>query len=399
MRFFKQKQWYNLTLSSVIYSLVGSILIMLTYNLVTSSKANSASTVLLPESYYTDLYQWNKQGGLQQTKLGRGINLGNYLDAPAEGKWTGNRLLVKEDLQRIAEAGFKTVRIPIRWSAHADIKAPYTINSNFMARVKEVIKWADDADLKVVLNVHHYDKLMKDSKGKHEGHIRRLESFWEQISQQFPLSEYPSDALIFELLNEPHGDITIDSWNAIIPRLLTIIWDKMATQQNTGTSQRIVMIGTADWNVPGYLPRLKLPKSVNPSNTIITFHYYKPFHFTHQGANWVGEAKKWIGTTWLGTKSEQDSLIEVLDKITNWNSRSDRGYEFFMGEFGVYSKYSEPEQQRAWTAFMTREAEKRNISWAYWEYAAGFGAYDPNKKEWRPQLINALIPEKNNNSK
>jgi endoglucanase len=47
-----------------------------------------------------------------------------------------------------------------------------------------------------------------------------------------------------------------------------------------------------------------------------------------------------------------------------------------MGEFGVYSQYSAPQLQKARTAFIAREAEKRNISWTYWEYSSGFGAYD-----------------------
>ena len=40
---------------------------------------------------------------------------------------------------------------------------------------------------------------------------------------------------------------------------------------------------------------------------------------------------------------------------------------------------------------MRDETEKRNMSWAYWEFGAGFGIYDPVAKVWRTELKNALM--------
>ena len=39
---------------------------------------------------------------------------------------------------------------------------------------------------------------------------------------------------------------------------------------------------------------------------------------------------------------------------------------------------------------LAREAEARGFSWAYWEFGAGFGVYDREKKEWREPLLKAL---------
>lgn len=348
--------------------------------------------VVLTDNYYTDIYAWNDHGGLNQTQLGRGLNLGNYLEAPSEGEWTGGRLVVEEDMQIIADAGFKTLRIPIRWSAHTQFSAPYTIDASFIARVKEVVGWATSAGLKVIINTHHYTQMMDQSESQQEAHINRLVAIWQQISNEFPLSEYSAQHLVFELLNEPNGTIDYTDWNNIIDRLLTVIWDDNKMQQNNGTEQRTVMIGTANWGHPDGLTKLSLPASVNKDNTIITVHYYEPFHFTHQGADWVEGASDWIGTPWLGTANEQAPLLALFDRVTSWNAKPNRGFEIFMGEFGVFSQYSDPGHQKAWTAFIAREAEKRNISWAYWEYSSGFGAYNPETGQWRPQLIEALIP-------
>lgn len=356
------------------------------------SDLGSDNVVVLPDSYYSDLYAWNEQGGLQQTQLGRGINLGNYLEAPSEGEWTAGRLLVESDLQTIADAGFKTVRIPVRWSAHTEATAPYTIDASFMARVQQVVGWAMNNNLQVVLNTHHYTEMMDDPESKQEGHIQRLEAIWKQISAAFPLEHYAQHKLVFELLNEPNGTIDYADWNDIIARLLDVIWVDMAAQQNSASAQRTVMIGTANWGHPDGLTNLSLPSTVNADNTIITVHYYEPFHFTHQGAEWVSGANEWIGTPWLGTEADQAPLIALFDRVTSWNADTNHGFEVFMGEFGVYSRDSEPSHQKAWTAFIAREAEKRDISWAYWEYASGFGAYDVDAGEWRSQLIEALIP-------
>ena len=47
-------------------------------------------------------------------RLGRGVNLGNALEAPSEGSW--GLYLKEEYFKDIAEAGFDSVRVPIRWS-------------------------------------------------------------------------------------------------------------------------------------------------------------------------------------------------------------------------------------------------------------------------------------------
>jgi hypothetical protein len=45
-----------------------------------------------------------------------------------------------------------------------------------------------------------------------------------------------------------------------------------------------------------------------------------------------------------------------------------------------------------WTTCCARTAESLGIGWSYWEFCAGFGAYDPVAKQWRQPLLDALIP-------
>jgi endoglucanase len=81
----------------------------------------------------------------RSVNLNRGINFGNMLEAPNEGEWG---LRVQEEyFDRAKEAGFDFVRLPIRWSTHAEQESPYTIDPAFLARVDEVVNWALNRDL------------------------------------------------------------------------------------------------------------------------------------------------------------------------------------------------------------------------------------------------------------
>ncbi|HEV3343463.1 MAG TPA: cellulase family glycosylhydrolase, partial [Pirellulales bacterium] len=92
--------------------------------------------------------------------FGRGMNLGNALEAPKEGEW--GITLTDDDFQRIKAAGFDSVRIPIRWSAHAERESPYKIEAEFFARIDWAVDQALRRGLKTIINVHHYDEIMKE---------------------------------------------------------------------------------------------------------------------------------------------------------------------------------------------------------------------------------------------
>ena len=90
----------------------------------------------------------------QAKRLGRGVNLGNALEAPNEGDWG---MVIQEDyFQHIKTAGFDTIGVPIRWSLHALEEPPYTIEKTFFERVDWVIYNGLDQGLNIAINIHHY---------------------------------------------------------------------------------------------------------------------------------------------------------------------------------------------------------------------------------------------------
>jgi endoglucanase len=301
-------------------------------------------------------------------KLGRGINLGNALEAPKEGEW-GVKLEAKY-FKAIKDAGFATVRLPVRWSGHALAEAPYTIDRAFAERVDWVVNQTLANKLNIIVNVHHYGEMDANP----DKHLPRLIGLWEQIAVRYKDRQAE---VYFELLNEPHDKLTEALWNAALAKLLTVVRKTNPT--------RPVIIGPGQWNSIRALDKLELPPD---QNLILTVHYYDPFQFTHQGASWVKGSDKWKGQSWTGTDAEQAAIRKSFGKVADWAKAHDR--PVFLGEFGAYQQ-ADMESRARWTRFVAGEAERLGFSWAYWEFCAGFGAYDPRTDTWRVPLKTALI--------
>jgi endoglucanase len=62
----------------------------------------------------------------------------------------------------------------------------------------------------------------------------------------------------------------------------------------------------------------------------------------------------------------------------------------FVGEFGAYSK-ADSASRVTFTRTMRDAIEARGMHWAYWEFAAGFGVYDPVAHAFRRGLLDALL--------
>jgi endoglucanase len=306
----------------------------------------------------------------QNTAITRGVNLGNALEAPTEGEW--GVVLQAEYFQLIGEAGFDAVRVPVRWSAHAQEDEPFRIADGFFKRIDWVIEQAFANGLHVVLNMHHYEELYDEP----EEHRARFLALWQQIARRY---QYHASELIFEILNEPHGNLEAEEWNALLV-------EGLATVRETNPYRNVV-IGPVQWNNVDALPGLVLPE--DDRHIIVTVHYYNPFNFTHQGAGWVSGSDPWLGTKWTGSASEKTAIDRDLDKAVAYGTEHNR--PVLVGEFGAYNR-ADMDSRARWTYYVSRQAEKRNMSWAYWEFCAGFGIYDSEASEWRGQLLRALIP-------
>ena len=299
--------------------------------------------------------------------LAKSINLGNALEAPREGLWGYE--IEERHLDAIKNAGFTAVRLPVKWTAHAGETAPYTIDPRFFARIDEVLNWALDRRLAVVLNCHHFDEIHEDPS---EANLARLVGIWEQIARRY--QNRPA-ALLFEPLNEPSLELSTTRWSGMFPRVLAAI--------RTTNPTRAVLVGPGNWNQIQELKDLALPPD---PDLILTVHCYEPYEFTHQGATW-NENPPPVGRP-FPKAGEEAELRDFLDVCRRWATARNR--PVFVGEFGVI-RHAAPADRARWTRFMRTGFENRGWSWAYWDFAAEFKAYETDERRWIEAMRAALL--------
>jgi endoglucanase len=186
------------------------------------------------------------------------------------------------------------------------------------------------------------------------------------------------ETVYFELLNEPHGKLTEEIWNGLLVEALGVVRES--------NPERMVIVGPGRWNNPAQLPSLVLPGG--DRSLIVTFHYYGPFEFTHQGASWVGANPPPLGRRWTGSAEERAAVGRDFAAAAAWAKAA--GRPLYVGEFGAYEK-ADMGSRALWTRVVREEAEKHGMSWAYWEFGSGFGAYDRGVGAWREPLLDALV--------
>ncbi len=321
------------------------------------------SSLILPGQNRLPAFEMNQA-------LGRGMNMGNSFEAPSEAEW-GNPWK-PEYFKIIAELGFNHVRLPVRWEPtdRSLSTSPYTINPVFLERIKQVVDSAFKYNLHIIVNMHHHEALFENPAGQKE----RFLSLWNQIATYF--KDYPNQ-LLFEVMNEPHSNITPELWNVFFAGAL------MEIRKTNPT--RVVLMGVAEYGGLGGIAQLQLPID---DYLILSPHYYNPFNFTHQGADGIAGADSWIGTKWNDTEAERETVASEFSYAMQFSETNH--IPVHVGEFGSYNK-ADSESRNRWTTFLARWFEQQNMSWAYWEFSAGFGIYNPTTKVINTPLADALL--------
>lgn len=307
--------------------------------------------------------------------LGKGINLGNMLDAPKEGDWGVK--VEPEYFDLIAEK-FTTVRIPIRWSNHASSSQLAIIDESFFQRVEMIVDKFLARGMYVIIDMHHYNQLMGAQ--LHNGEVKieenvleaRFLNMWLQISQRFA---HKSDKLFYELLNEPHNKLQGEKWHSLMNQGIAVI--------RKNEPNRILLVGPDYYNNISALAKFQPPKD---KNIVISIHDYTPFTFTHQNISWL--FTKDMRDVKCCSYSQQKEMETIFKVAADWSVLN--GYPLYLGEFGSYEK-GDMVSRVAYTKKVVQLATQYQINWAFWEFSSSFGVFDPKTNSWRDPLLRSLM--------
>ena len=322
--------------------------------------------------------------------MGLGWNLGNSLDATGgsgldtETSWS-NPKTTQALIDKVKSLGFNTVRVPVSWGKHVS-GDNYTIDSAWLARVKEVVDYCYKNDMYVILNIHHDTKSSASASGAgyyprssaYSSSEKFVTSVLSQMAEYFKNYDYH---LIFETLNEPRLIGTgyewwFNKWNIpsevkdAIDCINKLNQKAVDTIRDTGSNNRgrLIMCPGYDASIDGAtVSGFKLPTDIsgNKNRIAVSVHAYSPYNFAMN----VGS-----GSTSTYTSSIKNELQDLFSTLKS-NFR-DKGIPVVIGEFGSTDKNNTAERVK-WATDYTALAKKNNIPCVLWDNNA-FAVYNGN---------------------
>lgn len=296
------------------------------------------------------------------SKLGLGWNMGNHFDAfinytdpknpnpkflfPDETCW-GNDPCTRATMTAVSAAGFKTIRIPITWLRMIGDAPEYKIDATWMARIKEVVGWARDAGLNVIINTHHDEDHYLGS--EYMGHRwlnimdattdesvnskvkEEIAAVWTQIAEEF---ESEGEYLIFESFNEINDGKWGNSANSRQQARVLNQWNQVFVDavRATGGNNSTRWLGCPTYCAsPGFIRDFEMPED-KAQKLMLAVHCYDPYSFTLGNEQW----EQWGHTAQAGKKDQwsgdEKAIRDVLGTI--YTEYVSKGIPAYLGEYG-----------------------------------------------------------------
>ena len=307
-------------------------------------------------------------------KMGVGWNLGNTFDAiknnwnrnademTVETSWVGIKT-TEAMIEAIQAAGFSSIRIPISWHDH--VSGPdHEISERWLVRVQEVVDWAYNRGMYVIINIHHDEDQFLPASSHYEESAHYVECIWKQLAARF--RDY-DEHLIMESLNEPRLINTAYEWvfdpNApecidaadCLNKLNQLFVDTVrATGGNNAT--RYLMVPAYD-AAPGNAVRdsFVLPTDSADNRIIVSVHAYTPYDFT---LNLNGGNKFY-------TQAQKQDIVGFMNSL--YSQYIVNGIPVVIGEYGAMVKGDNLQDRVDWAAFYVATASARNMPCLYWD--------------------------------
>lgn len=315
-------------------------------------------------------------------RMGLGWNLGNTMECAGDGikglsvrgfetAW-GNPETTQEMIDAIKAAGFKSIRIPVAWSNLMGNN--YTINSELLARVKQIVDWALADQMIVVVNIHWDGGWWSKFPTDYDNSMKRYTTMWSQIAKYY--KDYPA-TLVFESLNE-EGCFN-DVWNrwgpadpakkqkafGILNNINQAFVDLVRKSGGVNAKRHLLIAGYATDIDLTTDPDFVMPK--DPVNhLILSIHYYTPYTFAG-----LEKDESWgkMRPTW-GTPADLAELDGNMQKLKV--AFLDKGVPIIMGEYGATLKAKEPDSVRLYILSVARKVYSLGMCPMLWDPGSHF---------------------------
>ncbi|MEO7432394.1 MAG: glycoside hydrolase family 5 protein [Dokdonella sp.] len=215
------------------------------------------------------------------------------------------------ELDYFRSRGMNVVRVAFKWERmQAALNAP--LEANYLASLDAVVAHASTIGLHVILDPHNYARYRGNVVGTPDVPDSALADFWSRLSAHF----VGNDALIFGLMNEPHGMPT-EQWAQAANAAIVAI-------RSTGAQQLILVPGNAwtgahSWSSNWYgTPNATAMLAITDSGSRFAFELHQYFDSDSSGTSSTCSSA-------AGTGANQSQ------GVTTWMRT--HGYRGFLGEF------------------------------------------------------------------
>ena len=224
-----------------------------------------------------------------------------------------DKLLEKVELAQ--QIGFTSIRLPISFDNYL-IPGSNTLNPELIRELAEVYDYIDKHDMNLIIT-YHYGQLYKKADQAKES--LRIADMWSQLVKNFKGKGYHN--LFFGLYNEPR--IPSDNWYFAKGKMMSVL--------RPLDQERYWIIGSTDYNGIDAFAHLRVIP--NDKKIIYTFHFYQPYIFTHQGADWDPEKTYIRVLPYPHTPAEMPPLPTrpmTKDMVYNYYHYNTKGNKLFI---------------------------------------------------------------------
>jgi endoglucanase len=289
------------------------------------------------------------------------------------------------DFQLLKHLGFKTIRLPV---AFEHFQSEGRSMQKVTGYVDGLLKLCSLYGFKLIICYHSGD-LNDDN---YIAETQRVMGIWQKLTEKY--RHQSPEKLFFDIFNEP-PHMNPDHWKNIANDVIAAI---RKIDRN-----RTLIVGASNYNS---IYELSRTMPLNDLNIIYTFHFYEPFFFTHQGAEWIGDQVATTGVPFpydgahfpplnpkaKGTAGEahynmypkdgnEQSIKGKLQIVKDWATKYN--VPLLCGEYGVYNKYADLDSRCRYIKATRQTLKTLKISAILWDYNTNFSIF-----EGKPSLAN-----------